>query len=91
MSIRRVSLHCPHAINASRQASPAGIAGSSSHAWLHPVAQLVPPAGLHNHRLRIFIGWKPALRGFAQRSPRCAVSAAREDLRPPLRGFRQSG
>ena len=59
--------------------------GSSSHAWLHPVAQLVTPAGLHNHRLRILIGWKPALRGFMQRGPRSQlvsfVRAFRESVR----------
>ena len=87
ISIRKVSLRCPHATTASQQVSPAGITGSSYHTWLHPVAQLVPPAGLHRDRVRILIGWKPALRGFMQRGPRCAVSAAREDPRPPLRGF----
>ena len=30
------------------------------------------------------------MRGFMQLGPRCAVSAAREDHRPPLRGFRSS-
>ena len=90
ISIRRVNLRCPHATTASRQASQAGKTGSSSHAWVHLVAQFLPPAGIHNHRVRIPIGWKPALRGFMQRGPRCVVSATRNDLRRPLRGFRQS-
>ena len=67
---------------ASLHASPAGITGSSSHGWLHPVAQLVPPAGLHRHRVRVLISYKPALRGFLQRGQRLAVFAARDGLRP---------
>ena len=34
-------MRCPHATTASWHASPADKTGSSSHAWLHPVAQLV--------------------------------------------------
>ena len=38
---------------ASRHASPAGMTGSSSPTWLHPVAQPVPLAGLLGTKLRL--------------------------------------
>ena len=68
----------------------AGMTGPSSQVWLHRVAQLLPLAGFHRLRLRVIIGQKPALRGLMQRGQRLAVFAARDGLRPPLRGLRRS-
>ena len=83
IGIRRVSLRCPRTRKASRQASPAGITGSSIHIWLLPVARLVTlylgtqsefalPA--RDYRVVAFVtGWYDQLQQSRLAAPSCPV------------------